>query len=156
MNDSIFDKFSNAEAPVSHQVLLKNIKSNLELFEKIDEFVSDEWVSVDLIYRFWHQSFKVYGLQEATLKMYEALKMVSPNNDQLNPWFEDIIKNGTGKVFELSFNKDWVVHTKPIVDAFLHAKFFLEQVLKSAHSLDEAPTLLPSYWAAVLELYQIR
>lgn len=156
MNDSIFDKFSNAEAPVSHQVLLKNIKSNLELFQNIDEFVSDEWVSVDLIYRFWHQSFKVYGLQEATLKMYEALKMVSPNNDQLNPWFEDIIKNGTGKVFELSFNKDWVVHTKPIVDAFLHAKFFLEQVLKSARSLDEAPTLLPSYWAAVLELYQIR
>jgi hypothetical protein len=156
MNNSIFDNFSNAEAPVSHQVLLKNIKSNLELFQNIDEFVSDEWVSVDLIYRFWHQSFKVYGLQEATLKMYEALKMVSPNNDQLNPWFEDIIKNGTGKVFELSFNKDWVTHTKPIVDAFLHAKFFLEQVLKSACSLDEAPTLLPSYWAAVLELYQIR
>ena len=37
-----------------------------------------------------------------------------------------------------------------------HAKFFLEMVVKYGKEIDEPPEVLPSGWAAVLCLYDLR
>lgn len=63
---------------------------------------------------------------------------------------------GTREKFEVAHNKAWLAHTRPIVEAFLHAKYFLEMVVKYGRELDEAPSIMPSGWAAVLYLYQKR
>lgn len=47
-------------------------------------------------------------------------------------------------------------HTRPIVEAFLHAKYFLEMMIKYAREMDAAPIMLPTGWAAILELYNQR
>lgn len=41
---------------------------------------------------------------------------------------------------------------RPIVEAFLHARFMLEMACKFAEELSEPPQALPSGWAAFLYL----
>ena len=62
----------------------------------------------------------------------------------MNPWFEEIVAAGTGVEFDLSHNDDWLRHTRPIVEAFLHAKYFIEMVVKYGRELDSPPYMLPS------------
>ena len=45
------------------QVLLANLKAALPELEKLLDECSDHWGYEDPIYRFYHQSFKVYGIQ---------------------------------------------------------------------------------------------
>ena len=46
--------------------------------------------------------------------------------------------------------------TRPILEAFFHARYFLEMVCKYGRKLKAPPQVLPSGWAAVLYLYQLR
>lgn len=50
---------------------------------------------------------------------------------------------------------DLVRHTRPILEAFFHARFFLEMAVRYA-DLPGPPTSLPSGWAALLYLYELR
>jgi hypothetical protein len=46
--------------------------------------------------------------------------------------------------------------TRPILEAYQHAKYFLEMAVKYGSQLERPPNLLPSGWAAVLHLYGLR
>ena len=78
------------------------------------------------------------------------------NESRLCQWFEEIVTEGTGAEFDMDHNEDWTFHTKPIVEAFLHAKYFLEMMVKYGSELDAVPAVLPTGWAAVLCLYNQR
>jgi len=143
-------------APAVHAELLDNLKSALPTLRAARDTISDEWVSEDLVYRFWHQSFKVYGLQAYTLRIASELEALAPHGASVHPWFRLIISQGTGKTFNLTHNDDWPTHTRPIVEAFWHAAHMLDLAIESAETLEHAPSLLPSGWATLLELFQIR
>ena len=137
--------------------LLDNIKQKLLQLETLLEEMSGHWVYEDLVYRFYHGSFKVYGLQEITLRIVGALKELAPEGKSFCREFEEIIKAGTGgKVFTPEHNRKWAYHTRPLVEAFFHARFFLEMVVKYGREMEEPPDMLPSGWAAVLCLYDLR
>jgi hypothetical protein len=138
--------------------LLENIKKNISELEKLLVTVNGDWVYDDAVYRYYHYSFKVYYLQEKTLKIVELLKSISPHEDKgnLNKFFLEILEGGTGKIFESSHNKEWSKNCRPILEAFFHAKYFLEMAIKYGKELDEAPACLPSGWAGLLYLYNIR
>lgn len=137
------------------QALLEAVKANLPQLESLLAEFLDEYE--DRVYRFYHQSFKVYSLQNYTLKAVEVFKTIADaTNGQLCGLFEEIVAGGTGVEFEMDHNKDWLLHTRPIIEAFLHAKYFLEMMVKSAREMNSAPTVLPSGWAAILELYKQR
>jgi hypothetical protein len=53
-------------------------------------------------------------------------------------------------------NQHWVERAGPIVQAFLHPRYFLEMAVKYAAQLDEPPEAMPSGWAALLCLYGLR
>jgi hypothetical protein len=74
----------------------------------------------------------------------------------VNPWFEEIVPAGTGIDFDVSHNDDWLPHTRPIVEAFLHARYFVEMMVKYGTEIETAPQMLPSGWAAILTLYGLR
>ena len=136
--------------------LLRNLKRDrARVVSELDR-TSGEWGYEDLIYRFWHQSFKVYYLQHDTLCMVDALRAVSPGGRPFHPWFEGIISAGTGQSFELEHNERWLEVTRPILEAFWHARFFVEMAVKYGRELDEPPRMLPSGWAALLYLYELR
>lgn len=137
--------------------LLRNIKTALPGLRKLFGESSDHWAYEDRVYRFYHQSFKVFYLQAATLKIVETLKSLAPRKaTDLNPWFLNIVKDGTGKTFKKSDNKHWQKATRPILEAFFHARYFLEMIVKYGKELKVPPAMLPSGWAAVLYLYNLR
>ena len=137
--------------------LLKNIKNRLPELEELLRAVNEDHTYGDLIYRFYHGSFKVYWIQNTTLNMVKILKELAPKGvKEFNWMFEEILKKGTGKKFSEKHNASWMVHTRPMVEAFFHAKYFLEMAIKFGKELEEAPTCLPSGWAAILELYGMR
>ena len=73
----------------------------------------------------------------------------------LNPWFVEIVAAGTGSTFSTEHNSDWTRVTRPILEAFFHARYFLEMAVRYA-SLEAPPAPLPSGYAALLELYGLR
>lgn len=137
------------------QILLSNIKKNLNELKNLSLDCSDHWAQEDCIYRFYHQSFKVYRIQSYTQKIVEKLIFLMPD-EKINPWFLEIYNNGTNKNFNLKVNNNWVAETKPLLEAYFHAKMFLDMAIKYGEELDHPPEILPSGWALLLYFYNIR
>jgi len=135
--------------------LLASIAKQLPQLEQLLEDSSSHWGYEDPIYRFYHQSFKVFDLQEQTQGIVEALRGLAPHLP-LNPWFVQIVSEGTGHQFASEMNQRWLEATRPILEAFFHARYFLEMVCRYGRELAEPPSPLPSGWAAVLYLYGLR
>jgi hypothetical protein len=102
--------------------LLHRIKAELPRLEALLHGYEGEYE--DAVYRFYHQSFKVYRLQSQTELIVEALRSLAPHLP-LNLWFLEIIGEGTGRTFSPSDNANWTCVTRPIVEAFFHARYFL-------------------------------
>lgn len=134
-----------------NQRLLDRFKADLPALEKL---LHETGRANDFIYRFYHQSFKVFGLQTMTMEMVTTFKRYAARKP-LNAWFLQIVAEGTGKTFQLD-DKRWLEVTRPIVEAFFHARYFLEMICESARMLKKAPNVFPSGWAAVLYLYNQR
>lgn len=135
--------------------LLDNIKMNMPKLEELLEKCNKEHTYEDGVYRFYHGSFKVEYIQRLTSEIVSTLKNLSSDNN-LNRDFLEIISEGTEKTFNFSWNLEWLKHTRPLLEAFFHAKFFLEMAVKYGKELDKPPNLLPSGWAALLYLYNLR
>ena len=115
---------------------------------------SDHWGYEDPVYRFYHQSFKVYDIQRQTESIVAALVELGPDRP-LNEWFADIVRLGTGKEFAAEHNVRWLEVTRPMLEAFFHARFFLEMAVRYS-KLQSPPRPLPSGYAALLYLYGLR
>ena len=135
--------------------LFKNLKAELLALEELLAKCSGDWGYEDPIYRFYHQSFKVYSLQKQTLEIVARLQALAPNLP-LNKWFMRIVREGTGKTFDMEDNKKWLKVTRPIVEAFFHTRYFLEMAVKYGKELEFPPQPLPGGWAALLYLYNLR
>jgi hypothetical protein len=150
----------NAEADALqdlNEALLSNIKKRLPELEELLKSVNADHCYDDMIYRFYHQSLKVYWVQDVTEKIVKILKELAPEGvKKFNGMFEEIFKEGTGKKFSSKHNENWMTHTRPLLEAFFHAKYMLEMAVKYGKELKKAPTNLPSGWAAILELYRMR
>jgi len=135
--------------------LLQNIKDNRDKIEaELGRFISEE---PDLIYRFYHQSFKAFAMVDMIREADKLFSDLAPGSTSLNGWYVQITHAALAKKFEGSeTNRHWLETTLPIMQAFWHAKYFLEQMVTAADDLDEAPQMLPSGWAAVLYLYDLR
>jgi hypothetical protein len=135
--------------------LLLNIQANLPELTQLLARLNSTYE--DRVYRFYHQSFKVYDLQLETKRIIEALWSAAPKGAEMNPWFQEIYEAGAcGKQFDLEHNKQWTSHTRVFLEAFFHAKYFLEMAVKYGEKLKEAPEMLPSGWAGLLYFYNIR
>ena len=144
------------ELPQPDAQLLANIKRDLAALTTLADRATGHSAEEDLVYRFWHQSFKVYWIQDLTLGIVEALQAIAPDHCDLDERFRQIIDEGTGKTFEYEHNERWLTETRPMLEAFWHADYMLRMAVRYGQDLDEAPSLLPSGWAALLHLYGIR
>ncbi len=88
-----------AQKQAEERTLLAKIKENLPSLEKL----LDECDCEDEVYRFYHQSFKVYGIQAYTEDIAEKLLSLAPHLP-MNTWFLEILKAGTGR----SAHAEWL------------------------------------------------
>ena len=142
-------------ADAQAQPLLEAIKARLPELEALREKVSSHWHAEDGFYRFYHQSWKVYSLQHDTEEIVTLLQSLMPDGP-LNKWFTRIINDGTGKQFRDEHNQRWIEETRPILEAFFHARTMLELAVKYGCALESAPASMPSGWATLLHLYNLR
>jgi hypothetical protein len=154
MAPSLEDLGAADDRPEVH-ALLVSLKASLPKLEKLLDECSDHWGYEDPIYRFYHQSFKVYALGHTTKRIVSALQDLAPDRP-LNEWFMRIVGEGTDKNFELDDNARWLEVTRPIVEAFFHARYFLEMAVRYGKELATPPRLLPSGWASFLYLFGLR
>jgi hypothetical protein len=139
--------------------LLSNIRAAQPELEALLAESSSDWGEPDHVYRYYHQSWKVFTTQSSTERIVTALRALAPQGDsppRLNARFEEIVLAGTGKKFADEHNRHWAEVTRPMLEAFFHARFFLEMVCKYGRELERPPNLLPNGWAAVLYLYGLR
>lgn len=80
----------------------------------------------------------MFALQNQTEPLVTALCELLPDH-ALNPWFLEIVNEGTGKTFSMEQNADWPRHTRPILEAFFHARFFVEMAVRYS-DLPEPPS----------------
>jgi hypothetical protein len=140
-----------------HNQLLKNIKAKLPEFEKLLEEINGEWEYCDLIYRYYHGSFKVYYIQNYTIKIVNLLKSVAPERiKDFNEQFEEIFKDGTNIKFSYKHNKNWNKYTLPQLQAFFHAKYFLEMAIKCGKEMKSDESCMRSSYAGLLYFYNMR
>lgn len=136
------------------RLLLSRLAARKAEAEELWTALNGHWAYEDGFYRFYHGSFKVYGVQAVTEKAVAFLRALLPERE-LNDDFTAILREGTGKEFDLSHNRDWLKHTRPILEAFAHARFMIEMARRYA-DLKEPPQPLPSGYAALLYLYNLR
>lgn len=116
---------------------------------------STHWHVAYRISKFYRQSFKVYDLQRHTKAIVAALRDLLPGRP-LNEWFMKIVGEGTGKKFAMEHNDRWLEETRPILEAFFHARTMLQFIVRYGREFESEPVRLPSGWAAVLYLYDLR
>lgn len=137
------------------QALFKNLKQNLPKLKELLTKLNSEWFYEDYVYRFYHQSYKLFHIQNLTQQIFKSLQELAPK-EQLNEWFCQIFNAGTGNEFTSKCNNDWPKHTQRLLEAFFHAKFFLEMAVKYGQELTDPPLCMPSGYAALLYLYNMR
>ena len=90
-------------------------------------------------------------------RIVKILKSIAPKGTSFCEMFQEIIVAGAkGKKFKGEHNERWTEHTRVFVEAFFHAKFFLEMTVKYGKELKESPDVLPLGWAALLCLFGLR
>lgn len=142
--------------------ILPNIKNKLSELIKLQNNIELMEIYEDGIYRFYHQSFKVYSVQTTTMHLVMLFTHIGRTSETDEPEdvlckrFMDIIHDGVGHVFTMEANSYWEQETRPILEAFLHAKYFLDMMVKYGTELEEAPQCMPFGWAAILSLYQMQ
>ena len=155
INSLYLVKEEKDEIDKKRKILFLNIKKDIDKLSSLLNEMTGHWGFEDPIYRFYHESFKVYSIQESTKKICKALQELLPG-ETLNTSFMKIIELGTNKKFTLDVNQFWFMETLPLTTAFFHARFMLDMVVKYGKELKGQPEVLPSGWASVLYLYNLR
>jgi hypothetical protein len=136
--------------------LLARIRDRLPELEGLLEEIEDHWGEEDGIYRFYHQSFKVFRLQDLIKRGVKLIEEIGGDIDPPQEWYCLIVKEGTAHDFGPDTNANWLEATRPILEAFWHTKYFLTMMIKYAKELESVQSPIPSGWAAVLYLFELR
>jgi len=83
-------------------------------------------------------------------------EIVHPIDTHSHQQAEVFLRQLLREKFTPDHNRNWIKHTRPIVEAFFHPHFMLKMVCKYGRELSEPPQMLPSGWAAVLYLFNLR
>lgn len=143
----------------SHQFLLYRLKENLPSLKRVQDEMNEDGGIVESFYRFYYQSFKVQHAKNHILRMREVLRTAGLGgpDSKMTEWFEKILDDGLEYSFQDHHNSNWLLYTRDVVEAMLHAKMALDNVVHCAENIEEAPkTFIDFRWASVLCLYDLR
>ena len=166
----MFDPVPEPENDRDRQIrtLAENVKANLPKLKKLAKQCKATWGGEDHFYRFYHHSFKVYYANLLTKEIVEALRSCAPPAEDyvspggvvsqrcvMNKMFMEIVEDAINRKFTYAVNNNWLGETRQVIEAFLHAKFFLELVIKFSDMLLEGRRGGEPGYVAVLNLYTI-
>ena len=131
------------------QRLLAVVKEYLTRLEILLEEMNN--LQESHIYRCYQGSFKAYDFQEKTLEVVRLFREIGEIEElTLHEYFEEVVSEGTG---QKNLNQEWTVGQRPILEAFIHVRLFLEIMVKYAKNTEPMPSFISYGWLGVLELY---
>jgi hypothetical protein len=137
--------------------LLGRIKTRLADIDALLAEYAEDWAEEDGVYRFYHQSVKVFDrLRPLTKQGFELITEIGGEQDRLVNGTARSCLRALSTISTKQPTNEWLTQTRPILEAFWHTKYFLTMMAKYAKQLDSAPQCLPSGWAAVLYLFELR
>lgn len=143
------------ELPALDERLLENAKARIGDVERLA--AAFERAEEDGVYRYYHQSFKVFGLQSLVRAALALLSELTPAEEPLYHRFTAICREALAHEWRWNemqaVNANWQERARPVLEAFWHCGYFLRQLARYGRELEAAPEMLPDGWAAVLELY---
>lgn len=137
--------------------LVNRIEERKEELYELQKQADSLWGKEDAVYRFYHESFKTYNIQEWTQKVSQLYcELGNVTWRDLNEKFKTIVSEGTYKKFDNNHNTRWLYETRPILEAFFHTKHMLDMMIK--YGLESTPENRAGNmgWYTVLYLYKIR
>jgi hypothetical protein len=151
-------KFEGPSPSRRDHELLQAIKTNLESIDGLAAKLSWE---EDGVYRYYSQSFKVFGLQNLIEQALAIFQHVAPDGTQLNDSFVSTCQTALEHRFSFErtkfdmdeMNANWQAWTRPILVAFWHCSYFLRMMARYGRELEEPSKVMPSGWAAIRGLY---
>jgi hypothetical protein len=134
--------------------LFLRIKSRLP---ELEETARDlEEAEEDGVYRFYHESNKVFFLQDPVKQAFTLINEIGGEDDPPNFEYARIVEAGTAHQFSKTTNENWEAETKPILEAFWHTKYFINMMAKYAKELETVEMMVQPGMAAVLYLFELR
>ena len=126
------DKIDRLLAETKAKIIeIENLKIRFDAYEE------------DFVYRFYHQSFKLFYVKDLIRDARNLFEKIAPHGTELNPWFTHIVNDGIEKEFELEkTNPNWLSETRPILEAYWHTRYFVNQLARFGRELDKCPQLL--------------
>ena len=107
------EEFRKKFAMAEH--LLQQTKSKLQRIEMLlTRFKREE---PDLVYRFYHQSYKVFIATSLVKQATELFQVLLPDGTSMNTWFLEIAENALSKEFGSETNALWLQETRPALEA---------------------------------------
>lgn len=140
--------------------LLLALRARCDRLEKIQHLIEPNVGGLeDCVYRFWHQSFKVSYAKGITRDVTDVLvEAALESGADLHPWYREIVDAQAKFAFDVSMNAEWSKHTRPVIDAFLHATWILGAVLRTLSRPPKSVVrgILSYDWATILCVFQLR
>jgi hypothetical protein len=141
--------------------IITQIQEHSKEISEIKEVILNRKIGIEnMVYRFYHSSFKVYDVQLVTERIVKLFCDIGKCQlHDLNPFYIEIVSEGIRKKFDSSHNIRWTHETRPLLEAFFHSYYLLEMMAKHGSEMDpkkEPTASLKEGWASVLYLYKIR
>ena len=137
--------------------LLTRIKAHLPAIDAWLEDARDEWGIENAVYRFYHQSSKVFGYQSDIEAGDNIIRSIGGESDPPTYWYRQIVAAGTGREFSDATNQNWFEETHAIPAALLHVYHLVQLLARYGREYERVPEKpIPVGWATVLELFELR
>jgi hypothetical protein len=115
-----------------------------------------------MMYKYYSESFKVYWVQDLSNEFFNLLKkIVTEMNNRsnlskiykINKILVSSFEKGTGKVFDISNNSNWVDETESMISIYLQSVYLINNFYKlSIMNLEEFEDHLSTYGNVVEEI----
>jgi hypothetical protein len=83
--------------------------------------------------RFYSQSWNLYSVQKHVVTSVDLLQSLIPNL-AFNPYYMQILSEGTGREFTHAVNGRWTAELRPVIEAMVHTKYMVKLVLNTDES----------------------
>lgn len=133
-----------AENTRKQKDLLATIRERHDDLKVLLKKVDDHWGCEDLVYRFYHHSYKVHYAADLAEEVFDALTRLAPWGLKRAP---DALKR-IRRIGKVSGRRE--------IERLFHARYFLEMAVKYGKKYKHPPSLMPSGYAALIYLYGLR
>ena len=112
---------------------------------------------IDTLYRFYHQSFKVYRAQELNQEALDLLRKLRSDRSTLSPFLEELIAHASPTVqFAPEHNRAWVATVGPFLTLHLHLHRIFVAMRTALQQHERLPEILDDALALSLAALGLR